>query len=123
MTTIAQTSITPAAGVVSKPMLVANEIFDALSKGRNFSPNDLSHAMTRAYGASDAKGAWDWKDAYDAGEIATVMFVAKFGRAMLARSASPHTMLAMVQKNRGPVANTHETLGRNASVTTTLDAG
>ena len=43
----------------------------------------------RAFGGSDAAGAWDWKTAYDACEAATVLFLRKFGPAMRAQAASP----------------------------------
>ena len=45
--------------------------------------------MERAFGGSDAAGAWDWKTAYDACEAATVLFLRKFGPAICAQAASP----------------------------------
>ena len=61
----------------------------------------LRAAMERAFGASDAEGAWDWKTAYDACEAATVLFLRKFGPAMRARAASPAAMLPMLAKIAG----------------------
>ena len=57
--------------------------------------------MTESFGASDAAGAWSWKDAYEAAEAAVVLFVQRFGRAMR-RSAGagpdgPRRMLAMLE--------------------------
>ena len=52
-------------------------------------------AMETAFGASDAEGAWVWKDAYEALEAAQVMFLRKFGAAMRARAGSSAAMLEM----------------------------
>ena len=38
--------------------------------------------MTAAFGASDADGAWLWKDSYEAAEAALVLFLQRYGRAM-----------------------------------------
>jgi hypothetical protein len=52
--------------------------------------------MEAAFGASDAEGAWVWKDAYEASEAAQVLFLRKFGSAMRARASSPRAMLDML---------------------------
>ena len=57
--------------------------------------------MTDAFGASDAAGAWSWKDACEAAEASVILFVQRFGRAMR-RSAGagpdgPRRMLAMLE--------------------------
>jgi hypothetical protein len=57
--------------------------------------------MERAFGGSDADGAWDWKLAYEAGEVALVLFLRKFGRAMLARAGSPAALLPIFAKVAG----------------------
>ncbi len=54
--------------------------------------------MERAFGGSDADGAWDWKLAYEAGEVALVLFLRKFGRALLARAGSPAALLPILAK-------------------------
>ena len=57
--------------------------------------------MSCAFGASDAQGAWVWKDAYEAAEAALIMFLQRYGRAMRreagAGSFGPAAMLAMLQ--------------------------
>ena len=57
--------------------------------------------MSCAFGASDAQGAWIWKDAYEAAEAALIMFLQRYGRAMRreagAGSFGPAAMLAMLQ--------------------------
>ena len=44
--------------------------------------------MTRAFGASDAQGAWVWKDAYEASEAAAVLFLQRYARAMRNRAGA-----------------------------------
>ena len=79
-------------------MAAANALLADLSLGQPVDTAKLKAIMTAAYGASDADGAWDWKDAYNAGEIATVLFLRKFGPGMLKRAASPAAMAAMLTK-------------------------
>lgn len=50
--------------------------------------------MEDAFGGSDAAGLWDWKTAYDAGEVALILFLRRYGKTILRKSASPHTALA-----------------------------
>jgi hypothetical protein len=91
--------------------------------------------METAFGASDAEGAWAWKEAYEACEVAQLLFLRKFGRAMQARATSPGTLLAMLEKiasllpshtRRTPESNalqqfsTPITLGHVASVAANL---
>jgi len=54
--------------------------------------------METAFGTSDAAGAWDWKAAYDACEAATVLFLRKYGKALLRKSGSPTASLPMLAK-------------------------
>ena len=54
--------------------------------------------MTDCFCGTDAEGHWIWKDAYEALEVAQVLFVRKFGAAIRARSASPQAALAMMAK-------------------------
>jgi hypothetical protein len=57
--------------------------------------------MEHAFGGSDATGAWDWKLAYEAGEVALILFLRKFGRALLARAGSPAALLPILAKVAG----------------------
>jgi hypothetical protein len=75
---------------------VARLLLPDLEGGRRIDAVMLRAAMERAFGGSDAQGAWDWKTAYDACEAATVLFLRKFGAAMRARATSPATMLPML---------------------------
>ena len=78
----------------------ARSLLPVLEAGRPLDAATLRDAMTRAFGASDAEGAWVWKDAYEASEAAVVLFVQRYGRAMRqqagAGSDGPRTMLAML---------------------------
>ena len=88
----------PAAG--DALLAAAQTLLPTLEAGRPLAAATLRDAMTRAFGASDALGAWVWKDAYEAAEAAVVLFVQRYGRAMRqqagAGSDGPRTMLAML---------------------------
>ncbi len=58
----------------------------------------LRAAMETAFGGSDADGAWDWKLAYDACEAATVLFLRKYGKALLRKAGSPAAALPLLAK-------------------------
>ena len=78
----------------------ARGLLPALEAGRALDAATLRNAMTRAHGASDAEGAWLWKDAYEAAEAAVVLFVRRYGRAMRRNAGcgadGPRRMLAML---------------------------
>ena len=65
-----------------------------LETGQPFSTAQLREAMARAFGATDAEGAWDWKTAYDACEAAQILLLRRYGRALAARGRSPKSQLA-----------------------------
>jgi predicted RNA methylase len=69
-----------------------------LGQGRALDSRALRSAMEAAFGASDAEGAWVWKDAYDALEAAQVLFLRKFGGAMRTRAGSAAAMLEMLTR-------------------------
>jgi hypothetical protein len=69
-----------------------------LGQGRAVDSRALRAAMESAFCASDAEGAWVWKDAYEALEVAQVMFLRKFGAAMRTRAGSAAAMLEMLAR-------------------------
>ena len=75
-------------------------LLGALEAGRPLDAPTLREAMTRAFGGSDAGGAWAWKDAYEAAEATVILFVQRYGRAMRRRAGAgpdgPANMLAML---------------------------
>jgi len=76
----------------------AHLLLPDLERGRRIDAVALRVAMERAFGGSDAAGAWDWKTAYDACEAATVLFLRKFGPAIRARAWAPAAQLPMLGK-------------------------
>ncbi len=88
----------PAAKPPFPPIVAAERLLDHLSYGRAIDAGVLRMVMTEAFGGSDAEGAWDWKNAYDACEAASVLFLRRYGRAMLSRAGTPAALLTMVSK-------------------------
>jgi predicted RNA methylase len=93
----------PATPIAHAPAVLAaaNEILGHLEQGRRVDAATLRAAMETAFGASDASGAWDWKSAYDACEVATVLFLRKYGRALFRKAASPAARLVQLSKITG----------------------
>ncbi|MCY4442704.1 MAG: hypothetical protein OXE53_21165, partial [Deltaproteobacteria bacterium] len=79
----------------------AKTLLPVLEEGRALDAATLRDAMTRAFGASDAQGAWVWKDAYEAAEAAVVLFIRCHGRAMRRHAGAgpegPFAMLKMLE--------------------------
>ncbi len=71
-------------------------ILPDLARGAAVDAGSLRAAMERAFGGSDGEGLWTWKDAYEAGEVAQVLFLRRFGAAMRARTVA--AQLAMLAK-------------------------
>lgn len=80
---------------------VAEALQPDLAQGFQIDALRLRLEIERAIGGSDADGAWDWKLAYEAGEVALVLFLRKFGRALLARAGSPAALLPILAKVAG----------------------
>ena len=97
-------AIADTAGVRSKPaalLAAATALLPNLETGRALDAKTLREAMSAAFGASDAQGAWVWKDAYEAAEAAMVLFIQRYGRLMRreagAGPGSAAAMLAMLE--------------------------
>ncbi|URW75898.1 strawberry notch family protein [Sphingomonas donggukensis] len=88
----AATTSARAAAVVA----AAERLLVPLAQGVAIERAVLRDAMTEAFGASDAEGAWDWKLAYDACEVAQVLFLRRHGAAIARRA--PAMQLAMLSK-------------------------
>ncbi|MER8579467.1 strawberry notch family protein [Mesorhizobium sp. M1423] len=69
-----------------------------LEQGEPVTTAALRTAMTTSFGSSDAQGFWVWKDAYEALEVAQVLFLRRFGPAILSRSTTPQATLAMMKR-------------------------
>ena len=83
---------------VSGLIHAATLLAQLLGQGRAVDSRSLRSAMETAFCASDADGAWVWKDAYEALEAAQVMFLRKFGVAMRTRAGSSAAMLEMLTR-------------------------
>ena len=108
MNDLSAVTLAPAPTAVPSPSLTASHILAVaealqpdLAKGFQIDALRLRLEMERAFGGSDAAGLWDWKLAYEAGEVALVLFLRKFGRALLARAGSPSTLLPILAKVTG----------------------
>ena len=79
----------------------AQALLPVLEAGQPLDAATLRDAMTRAFGGSDAEGAWVWKDVYEAAEAAAVLFMQRYGRGMRrtcgAGADGPRRMLAMLE--------------------------
>ncbi len=79
----------------------AQALLPMLETGKPLDAATLREAMTEAFGATDAEGAWVWKDAYEAAEAAAVLFIQRYGRGMRrtcgAGADGPRRMLAMLE--------------------------
>jgi hypothetical protein len=82
-------------------LIVAQSLQPDLAQGFQIDALRLRLEMERAFGGSDTNGVWDWKLAYEAGEVALVLFLRKFGRALLARAGSPAALLSILAKVAG----------------------
>ncbi|MER8438737.1 strawberry notch family protein [Mesorhizobium sp. M1312] len=76
----------------------AMQLLPFLEQGEPVTTAALRTAMTTSFGGSDAQGLWVWKDAYEALEVAQVLFLRRFGPAILSRSTTPQATLAMIKR-------------------------
>src|SRR5271167_3258167 len=109
----------------SKPQAIhaaALQIVIRLDGGRRVDSIALRAAMERAFGGSDADGAWDWKSAYEACEAATVLFLRKLAPALRARASVPLRATSDPHKDRGVASHPHPSLRREPGLATILDA-
>ncbi|MGA0542700.1 hypothetical protein [Neotabrizicola sp. VNH66] len=91
-------ALPPPSNVAAKILVVAEALQPALVAGQPIDTGMLRAEMERAFGGSDSAGAWDWKLAYEAGEAALVLFLRKFGRALLARAGLPAALLPILTR-------------------------
>ena len=88
-------------GAAPAILAAANLLLPHLERGQRVDTAILRDAMETAFGASDATGAWDWKLAYEAGEVATVLFLRKYGKTLFCKAASPVSRLNLLAKIAG----------------------
>jgi len=83
--TLAQASVAPAPAI----LVAAGLLLPSIERGQRVDSATLRTAMETAFGASDTSGFWDWKAAYEACEVATVLFLRKYGRAIFRQADAP----------------------------------
>jgi len=101
----------PLAGAAARPLAstcaeqiaaciiaAARDLLGHLAAGRRIDAPAIRTAMQTAFGASDASGAWDWKTAYEAVEIAQLLFLRRYGPALHAKTADPFERLKLVER-------------------------
>ncbi|QNA86672.1 DEAD/DEAH box helicase family protein [Sphingomonas sp. So64.6b] len=79
-------------------LAAAHSLLPHLERGQRVDAATLRGAMEAALGASDTSGAWNWKTAYEACEAATVLFLRKYGKAVMRKSGSPAASLPMLAR-------------------------
>ena len=75
-------------------LTAAERLLPHLERGERVDAAMLRGAMEAAFGNSDTTGAWDWKSAYEAGEVATVLFLRKYGKALFRKAGTPALRLS-----------------------------
>jgi predicted RNA methylase len=103
--------VTTAAVAVSPPIEIAfpdtaassliaagETLLKSLSEGRFLSPDIIRAAMTAAFGGTDAEGKWIWKTAYEAIEVAEVLFLRKYLPSLRRGGRTPEEILPLLKK-------------------------
>jgi hypothetical protein len=79
-------------------LAAATQLLPSLERGIPLDAHLLREAMTTAFGASDQRGAWVWKGAYEASEASAVLFLRKYGPGILKKAGAPDRALAMIER-------------------------
>ena len=103
-------------------LAAATTLFGHLERGQHIRAATLRDAMEASFGASDSTGAWDWKMAYEACEVATVLFIRKYGKALFRKAASPAARLAAIARIVDRFPGPHAPVRGKPGVAAILDA-
>ncbi|MFC5373729.1 strawberry notch-like NTP hydrolase domain-containing protein [Brevundimonas faecalis] len=90
--------VPPIADPAEAVLTAAKLLLPRIAQGRKIDTATLRSVMEASFGAPDNCGAWDWKAAYDTCEVATVLFLRKYGKALLREAASPTARLSALSK-------------------------
>ena len=91
----------PPAAADSEPsrlITAATALLPLLVRGERIATARLRRVMEEAFGGSDAEGRWSWKLAYEACEAAQVLFLRRYGAALLRRPGGAQALLAAIQR-------------------------
>ena len=91
-------ALTCAEQTVACIIVAAHDLLGHLAAGRRFDAPAIRTAMQSAFGASDASGAWDWKTAYEAVEVAQLLFLRRYGPAIHAKTDDPFERLKLIER-------------------------
>ncbi len=83
---------------VASIIAAAHDLLGHLAAGRRIDAPAIRTAMQSAFGASDASGAWDWKTAYEAVEVAQLLFMRRYGSAIHTKTTDPFERLKLVER-------------------------
>lgn len=87
-------TLSPAIAIIA----AARALLPLLEKGVAIDARSLRDAMETAFDGSDSEGCWDWKAAYEACEVAQLLFLRKYSTAFTKRAADPVALLVMIEK-------------------------
>jgi len=76
----------------------AHDLLGHFATGRRIDAPAIRTAMQSAFGARDASGVWDWKTAYEAVEVAQLLFMRRYGPAIHAKTTDPFERLKLVER-------------------------
>jgi len=82
----------------AKVLAAAEALLPDLTQGQKIDTQRLRAVMEAAFGGNDAAGAWTWKLAYEAQEVALVLFLRKFGPALIAQAGDVAGALLLAQR-------------------------
>lgn len=72
-----------------------------LAKGRQLDAKVLRTTMEHTFQGSDADGLWDWRDAYEAAELAQVLYLRRHAASIVAPQINPADSLAALKALSG----------------------
>ncbi len=98
MTVASRQTGVPPSSTAARLVAAAQPLQAALAQGQVLDARLLRHAMTTAFGGSDAEGLWDWKLAYEAMEVAQIQFLHRFLPAMRASAPSAEDLLELIRR-------------------------
>ncbi len=86
------------AQTAARTIAAAHDLLGHFAAGRRIDATAIRTAMHSAFGASDASGAWDWKAAYEAIEVAQLLFMRRYGLAIHTKTVDPFERLKLVER-------------------------
>lgn len=89
-------SPSPATSKAKRIVQAATILLPLLEQGLSINSQLLRQAMRDCFDANDNEGGWKWKDAYEACEIAQILFLQRYLPQMRASAAHPRNVLPML---------------------------